>query len=248
MIFPVPAGWRIDARDCVGSTNDEARILAVTGAADRTVVWARRQKNGRGRRGRPWQSPPGNLYCSVVLRWPPPIAGIGQLPFVIALALADAAAAFGVDARIKWPNDILVRGAKLAGILLESSVGHGGVVDWVVAGAGLNVANHPEIDAYRTTDLHGEGAGDATPAAVLSAYLAAFDGHLAAWRRDGFAPIREAWCARAIGLGQPIEVRLERETVGGVFADLDGDGALVLADCHGARRRVLSGDVFLRAA
>ena len=140
----LPQGYALIALDEAGSTNDEAKARAAAGAPDGTVVWARQQRAGRGRRGRDWVSPPGNLYVSVILRPACEARHVAQLSFVAALAVLDL-----VDgplpgrARCKWPNDILVDGAKVAGILLESALEPGGRVDWVVLGIGVNLASHP---------------------------------------------------------------------------------------------------------
>jgi BirA family biotin operon repressor/biotin-[acetyl-CoA-carboxylase] ligase len=206
------------------------------------VVWAREQEAGRGRRGRGWASPAGNLHCSVVLRPAVPGARVGELTFLVASAMADAVARFGVEPAVKWPNDLLVGGAKLAGILLEAE--HDAGAATVVAGTGVNVAHHPPPERYPVTSLAAQGARGATVEALLSAYLESLGAALDRWTADGFAPIRRAWLARAAGLGGPIRVRLPREEIDGVFGGLDEDGTLLLTLPGGAVRRVRSGEVF----
>ncbi|MGK9169630.1 biotin--[acetyl-CoA-carboxylase] ligase [Inquilinus limosus] len=239
----LPRGWRLDARDCVGSTNDEARALAVAGAPHGTIVWARRQEAGRGRRGRAWSSPEGNLFCSAILRPELPFARAGELTFVVGVALADAAASFGVEPKLKWPNDLQIAGDKLAGILLEAAVAPDRSVDWIVAGTGMNIAHHPQLADYHATDLHAAGAPGATVEAVLERYVAALDQRLLEWREQGFDSIRAAWLGRAIGLGARITVRLETETLEGVFEHIDPTGALILRTETG-RHSITAGDVF----
>jgi BirA family biotin operon repressor/biotin-[acetyl-CoA-carboxylase] ligase len=245
-----PEGFIVHERDEAGSTNDEARLLAEAGAADGTVVWARRQTAGRGRRGRRWESPAGNLYFSVVMRPGVDAATGAQLSFVAALAIADAIAAFlpeGAPVEQKWPNDVLVGGAKITGILLESSGGAGHSVDWIIAGCGVNVAQAPEAVGVTATSLHREGAADTAVRDVLALVLARLGFWRDAWARDGFAPVRAAWLARARGLGGPVTVRLPSGELQGRFADMDGTGALLLDLPDGSRRHVTAGEVYFGA-
>ena len=248
----LPADWRLVALDSVGSTNDEARALAAAppagaGAPHGTVVWARRQEAGRGRRGRAWASPEGNLYCSTVLRPDCSPSVVGTLTFVVALAIADAVGTFLPERGIalKWPNDVLVDGSKVCGILLDNALTPDRHVDWVIAGTGVNIASRPENTAFPATSLREAGAGrNATPEAVLEVYAAALDRRYTAWRLRGFAPVREAWLARVWGRDRPLAVRLESETVSGRFEDLDEAGNLVLRLDDGRSRRIAAGDVF----
>jgi BirA family biotin operon repressor/biotin-[acetyl-CoA-carboxylase] ligase len=239
----LPEGWRLDARDSVGSTNDEARALATAGAPHGTIVWARRQDAARGRRGRAWSSPEGNLACSAILRPQVPFSRAGELTFVVAVAVADAVAGFGLEPKLKWPNDVQIAGDKLCGILLEAAVAPDRSVDWIVAGIGVNVAHHPQLADYAATSLHAAGARDATVEAVLERLAAALDRRLAEWRAGGFDATRAAWLQRAVGLGARITVRLETETLEGVFEQIDASGALVLRTDTG-RHSITAGDVF----
>ncbi len=241
--------FRLVAFDCLDSTNDEARRRADAGATAGTVVWARRQESGRGRRGRAWISPGGNLYCSIILRPACPLAIAAQLSLVTAVAVADAVARWlpeGPTPQVKWPNDVLVGGAKIAGILLESSPGMDGRLDWVVVGAGINIAGFPAETEFPATALMGR-VGGALPEveAVLTGLLSVFSRWYQAWVRGGFDPIREAWLERAAGLGGPVTVRLDDRSFSGTLTGLDADGALLLApDGGGPIRRVAAGDVF----
>lgn len=240
-------GYAVIERDVVGSTNDEASVLAAEGAADGTVVWARRQTEGRGRRGRRWQSPEGNLHCSVVMRPDVGPAAAAQTSLVSAVAVADMVAGFLMsDQRVeqKWPNDVLVDGAKIAGILLESSGPSSGRVDWVVIGCGVNVAAAPDDPAMRATSLHREGAQSVTAKEALRALLDSLRTWRARWETAGLAPVRAAWLARAHGLRGPITVRLPDRELQGRFADMDDSGSLVLELPGGQRRKIAAGDVF----
>jgi BirA family biotin operon repressor/biotin-[acetyl-CoA-carboxylase] ligase len=239
----LPDGFRLLRYDTVGSSNDELKRLARAGAADRTVVWAGAQTAGRGRRGRHWVSPPGNLYASVLLRPDCPVAAAAQLGFVAAVAMAEAlgrVAAVAVEC--KWPNDLLLHGRKLAGILLESETGGGERADFVVIGIGVNLASAPHGTETPAISLAETGAA-VSPEVALAAFAAAFAPWIERWAKDGFAPVRAAWLGRACGLGGPVRVRLENATLFGRFADLDEAGALLLDEASG-RRRVSAGEIF----
>ncbi len=243
----LPEFYSLIALESVGSTNDEARNLAGKGAPAGTMVWAKRQVAGRGRRGRVWHSPIGNLYCSVVLRPAVSPAVAAQLSFVAALALGEGlrdSLPSDAAARYKWPNDVLIDGKKFAGILLESQIGDKGVLDWVLIGTGVNVASFPSGTERPATSLEQAGAG-LSVADVLTAYARSLRSWLALWERDGFELVREVWLGRAVGLGEAIEVRLLPEgTLRGTFETLDASGALVLVTSHG-RRLVSAGEVFV---
>ena len=236
--------------ESVGSTNAEAARRAAEGAPDGTLVWAKEQTAGRARRGREWRSMPGNLNCSLILRPAVPPRTAAQLSFVAALAVADAIKSFvpkNAPVRVKWPNDVLLAGRKASGILLESMPGPDGLVDWVVIGTGINVASHPDDTEYPATSLAAAGAGAVDDGQVLKAYAHAFALWRGRWEREGFVPIRAAWLGVASGLGDPIVVRLDHQTLEGWFAALDGDGALVLEMPGGVRRTIAAGDVFFPA-
>lgn len=242
----LPNSFRLLHFTTIGSTNDEAKALARAGAADGTLVWGDEQTAGRGRRGRAWLSPPGNLYLSLLQRPGGTPAHAAQLGFVAALGLGDALLALtGPALRLtyKWPNDLLADGRKLAGILLESETGAGERVDFVVIGAGTNLASKPKGVEFPATSLTEQGFPDVTPARLLEAFVRHFAEWSLRWRAEGFAPVRTAWLARASGVGEDIRVRLERNTLTGRFHDLDQDGALLLDAAEG-RRRIAAGEVF----
>ncbi len=238
----LPDGWRLVALDSVGSTNDEAARLADAGAVEGTVVWARQQTGGRGRRGRTWSSPPGNLYSSTVLRPACAAPRAAELGFVCALAVADIVPS-GRAVRVKWPNDVLVDGGKVAGILLESAIGAGGVADHVVAGVGINIGFAPQLPEMRYTGAMLGG----TVEAALTGFTAALAARLGEWRRDGFKAVRAGWLALAGPLGEPVDVRLGEELLSGRFGGVDGEGALLL-ETPGGPRRIVSGELLGRVA
>lgn len=242
----MPSGFELVTLDEIDSTNEEARRRAQAGADDGLLIWARSQNLGRGRRGRRWVSPPGNLYSSLLLRPDCSAGEAATLSYVAALAVADTAAMLlpsGADIRCKWPNDVLVAGQKVAGILLESHGGGDGGLDWLIIGVGINVAHYPDVARLSATSLADKGA-TATVDQVLQVYAAAIARWLAVWRAERFAPVRAAWLERAHGLGEAIRVRLAERTFDGIFEGLDDDGALILAQPTGARRRVTAGEVF----
>lgn len=243
-----PQPFSVIEHEILDSTNDEACRLASGGAADGIVVWAHRQRAGRGRRGRRWQSPDGNLYFSVILRPSASPAVAAQLSLVAAVAMAETLAELlPDDTRIeqKWPNDVLVDGKKIAGILLESSGALADRVDWVVVGCGLNIAVAPDETALPATCLAERGAESTDRAAVLMALL----GSLHRWRREwetaGIQPVRRVWLSRARGLGQEITVRLPNHEFKGQFLDMDDNGALIVRLPDGSEKAVTAGDVFL---
>lgn len=237
----------VHVRDIVDSTNDEAKSLAEAGAPDGSVVWAREQSAGRGRYARQWRSPPGNLYMSALLRPAVPPARTTELGFVASLAMAQTVEAFQPHpARLKWPNDVLVNGQKISGILLEGQF-KGMEVAWVIAGIGINVTYAPDNPAYPATSLAACGGGDIEVRRVLEQLLARLGAGLEVWREQGFAAVRDAWMARAARLGETVTVRIDGEPLSGRFAGLDHDGALLMETEAGARR-ITTGEVAFGAA
>lgn len=245
----IPSLYHLIKRDSVGSTNVEAAKLAAQGeeiAPDGTLIWALEQTGGKGRRGREWQSPTGNLYTSLILRPEVPLREAAQLGFIASLAVYDALGNIGPaghQVHCKWPNDVLLNEKKVAGILLES---HGGgqdtPADWIVLGMGLNVAWHPEETEFPATSLRFEG-WSSTVEEVITAYTKSFLSWTNRWLDQGFEPIRRDWIWRCMGKGKEISVRLENQTLNGIFEDLDEDGALLLSR-DGKTQRITAGDVF----
>lgn len=243
----LPAAYQLIALDSVGSTNDEAKRLANEGAEDGTLVWAREQTEGRGRHGRRWDSPAGNLYLSLIVRPDCPPAEALQLGFAAAVALGAALAGIVppmTELRYKWPNDVLLNGRKVAGILMESSIKGGGSLDWLVLGLGLNIADHPRESRFPATSLKAEGVDPISVEDALELFCRHFLLWVSRWLEDGFDPVLKAWMGYAYALGEKIEVRLGEETVTGRFAELDPSGALILETDDGGRRTLTYGDVF----
>lgn len=230
--------FHIQHHDRLGSTNDEAKRLAAAGAPHGTVVHADEQAAGRGRFGRTWYSPPGNLYLSVLLRLDLPPERGPELSFVTAVTVADAIDALlpkHSKATLKWPNDVLVDDGKIAGILVESVDGA------QIIGIGVNVLEAPRNAPYKTSTLVGAG-GIATVDGARDILLESLAEHLEAWQEHGFEPIRAAWLARGHQIGAEIRASIGGRTEEGVFAGLDDDGALLLDTAEG-RKRIVVADV-----
>jgi BirA family biotin operon repressor/biotin-[acetyl-CoA-carboxylase] ligase len=242
------AGVRLLAREVLGSTNAEALRLARGGERGPLWITAERQTAGRGRRGRPWISPAGNLYASLLLTEPATSERWPQLSFVAALAIHDAVAQVAPDCAarlaIKWPNDVLHAGRKLAGILIEGGEGSGGSV--VAIGIGINCASHPPVTEFPATDLAAAGAS-VSPATLLGVLSATMLARLAQWAR-GFSSIRADWIARATGIGEMARVRLADREIAGRFEAIDPAGGLVLRLPDGSTTTVMAGDVFMASA
>lgn len=244
----LPAGYRLAAYESLDSTNERARLLALESAPDGTVVWAGRQTAGRGRQGRQWQSPEGNLYCSILLRPQMGAEESAQFSFAAALALGRAVAGLlpaGVDLRYKWPNDVLLDGRKAAGILLESSGVANRGVDWLVVGAGLNIAHCPDLSGgYPATSLRDAGVRHVAVHQMLERYIDGFAHWRMRWQDEGLSALRDAWLDRAARLGEDITVRLPDRKLRGRFEGLDDSGALLLETRDGKRQLISAGDVF----
>jgi BirA family biotin operon repressor/biotin-[acetyl-CoA-carboxylase] ligase len=235
------AGVRLSSHEVLDSTNAEALRLARAGECGPLWVTARTQTGGRGRRGRAWVSEPGNLYASLLLNEPSPPRCAAQLSFVAALAAHDAAAELagpGAPLMLKWPNDLLHGGAKLAGILVEAEG------SFVVVGIGVNCAHHPEHTPYPATDLQACGT-QVSPEDLFDRLSACMLWRLSQWERgDGFHVIRTEWLARAFGLGQDIRVTTAERQFAGLFETLDEAGRLILQLPDGRREMVTAGEVF----
>lgn len=220
----------------VTSTQSVAFELADNGAPDRTVVVADTQTAGRGRRGRHWLDEPGaSLLASIVIRPRLAIRDLPKLSLAMGVAVADAVAAVaGLAVRLKWPNDLVVDGRKIAGILLESRIATEALV---VVGVGVNLAQHrfPHELSGTATSVELETGRTVERDAMLEAVLAAFDAWRARLQTEGFAPVRDRWLDLADTIGRRVTV----DGRVGVAVDLDGDGALVIRDAAGVQHVVV---------
>jgi BirA family biotin operon repressor/biotin-[acetyl-CoA-carboxylase] ligase len=237
------AGVRLIAHDELVSTNAEA--LALAGRGERGPLWvtALAQSGGRGRRGRRWISEPGNLFASLLLTDEVPVEHWPELAFVAALAVHDAvvehAPALRPQLLIKWPNDLLLAGCKVCGILIEGD----GAQEAVVVGIGVNCVSHPADVDYPATDLAVGGAG-VTAQTLFATLSAKMIGRLAQWHAgEHFSTIRADWLARAAGRGDLLRVQLADQELVGRFDDVDAAGRLVLTLADGGQRTISAGDV-----
>ena len=238
----LPAGCRLVVLDSVGSTNEEAKALALSGAEAGTVVWARQQVAGRGRHGRTWDSPPGNLYLSIIQRPDCRPADAPQLGFVTGVALADALETLSdIPAALKWPNDLMINAKKASGILLESAAEPDGRLAWLIIGVGVNVELYPS-ELTDATSLHDAGA-KVSVEALLTAFLERLFRYAEQWRQQGFAPIRERWLSYAPAAGTEMRVRLPDGDVFGRFSSIDERGSLLLETDSGSQK-IDMGDIF----
>jgi BirA family biotin operon repressor/biotin-[acetyl-CoA-carboxylase] ligase len=242
-VATLPPGWRLRIEAEIPSTSDLLRRLAAAGEPEGLAVMARRQTAGRGRDGRSWQSPEGNLYISLLLRPDAPAAEAPRFALLGGVALADALSAFlpdGAAIRLKWPNDLLLGGAKLAGILCEGAA-HDGRIEWIVLGLGANLAVAPDLPDRPTTSL-GRHAAAPDPEAVAVALIGALD----AWHRrvsaEGLRPLLDAWQHRGPRPGARLTLRMGAGETTGLYRGLDADGALLL-ETDGRTRRFATGEL-----
>ena len=223
---------RIDLIEC-GSTNDEAAKLARAGAAHGTIVIAERQTAGRGREGRVWQSPTGNVYLSAVLRPPLAPGDVPPLTLAIGIGACDAVREFGAHVQLKWPNDLYVAGKKLAGVLVEAQ-SQGAKLESVIVGIGVNLATMPELP---TATVLGTGIDREQLVARLLAHVEHWIDRYVA---GGISAIVPAWRERMLA-----DLRLRAGDLAGTLVDLDDDGALLLRTDGGDVHRIRSGAVEL---
>jgi BirA family biotin operon repressor/biotin-[acetyl-CoA-carboxylase] ligase len=256
-------GFRLEAHDAVGSTNALALERALAGDPGKLWVVSKKQESGRGRRGRAWATPEGNLAATLLKVLDHDLQYAATLGFVAGLALADALDAVAPNARfsvgvdggsgqgvkrfeLKWPNDVLASGAKLAGILLESTLlGQGRLA--IAIGIGVNVVAHPTDVPYPATSLASLGAG-ADAETLFLALSDAWSENERVWAGGrGLASIRKRWLARAAGLGSEVAVRIEGNVVRGVFETIDEDCRFVIRDAKGETVKIAAGDVHFGA-
>ncbi|WP_156994926.1 biotin--[acetyl-CoA-carboxylase] ligase [Elstera litoralis] len=239
----LPPGWRLQDFESVASTMELATQALVEGAGEGLVIRAREQVSGRGRQGRVWRSPVGNLYMSILIDPAPTLAETAQLSFVAGLAVWRAVSdlAPGAALQLKWPNDLLLDGAKLAGLLLE--VPYAGRP--AVLGLGINLRTAPTDTPYSATCLPPRATGPVDRDEATEAVTLRLAETLGQWRREGFDSIRRDWQSVAHPIGTPLTVRLTPETpIQGSFDGLGPDGHLRLKTAEGVRQ-IPAGDVIL---
>lgn len=235
------SGAALEIFETLDSTNLEARRRALAGARGPLWLVALEQTAGYGRRGAAWVHAPGDFAGTLLFDAGAPGERLGELSFVAGLAVLDAVESFAPRAALalKWPNDLLAGEGKLAGVLLELLA----PPSLVALGVGVNIVSRPEAAAYPTARLLDLVSGaPPSPRAFAVALDGALERRLTAWREGGFAPVREAWLARAARLGERIVVNLPNGTIAGVFRDLDKTGALIL-ECESGTRTIAAGTI-----
>jgi BirA family biotin operon repressor/biotin-[acetyl-CoA-carboxylase] ligase len=236
--------WRLLVFETLESTSDYCMAEAKAGAAAGLAVRAARQTAGRGSRGREWVAPEGNVNLSALLRPDLAASDAGLFALLAGVAVADAVARclpMGAAVTLKWPNDVLLDGAKLAGVLIDAAPA-GAHLDWLVIGIGINVAQAPAIEGRRTTSLAAHGV-ETTAGAVAEAVLAQLGFWLGRLAADG-GELRAAWLRRGHPPGTPITIRANGGEISGAFAGLAPDGSLLLAR-GGNIERINTGEVLL---
>lgn len=257
------SGFRLEAHDAVGSTNALALERAQDGDAGKLWIVTKKQESGRGRRGRAWVAPEGNLAATLLKIVDRDLRHAATLGFVAGLALADALDAVAPGARfsvgldggsgagvkrfeLKWPNDVLASGAKLAGILLESTLLPGDKFA-IAIGIGVNVVAHPADVPYPATSLSALGAGVDAETLFLALSDAWCENERLWSGGQGLTGIRERWLSRAAGLGSEVAVRVEGNVVRGIFETIDEDCRFVIRDANGETIKIAAGDVHFGA-
>jgi BirA family transcriptional regulator, biotin operon repressor / biotin---[acetyl-CoA-carboxylase] ligase len=247
----LPSGYRLLRLETVDSTNAEARRRALAGEPGPLWIWSARQSQGRGRGGREWISQHGNLFASLLIRVNCPLRVAGQLALLAGIISFDTIAKLiAYEGRseilLKWPNDILLAGEKVAGMLLENVGSANESRSIVVIGTGINLASHPENLPQPAVSLATYGM-TVTPADALETLAATTHEWLGRWGEGScFPTIRRAWLDRAGPTGRPLTVRVGSQEAEGVYGGLDADGALRLLMPDGGEYRVTAGDVFFR--
>jgi len=226
----------------VESTNEVAKKLAVSGVDSGTVVWAKEQLSGKGRHGRSWSSPPGNLYVSIIQRPNCKPSEGSQIGFVASVSLVETINSLtGIKVTLKWPNDLLINEKKVAGILLESSSSDSDKLDWVIIGVGLNVLSCPK-HIKDTTCLNTEGARLSVEE-LLQGFLMKLYSKISEWDEQGFEIIRQKWMIYAPIQGSETRVRLPVGEVTGKYCGLDCSGNLLIETKNGIKS-IETGEVF----
>lgn len=238
----LPEGWVLECLARTDSTNETAKHIELNDENRVSIVQADVQTAGRGRRGRAWIGREGNLFFSLALRVSE-ISRLGEYSFLTALALAEAIKEIAPDLRpeCKWPNDVLIDGAKISGILLETDGKRG--IERLIIGVGVNLMPLEGGEMlYPVTSLAQKGCF-ASKETVLSAFAKHFDYWDGIRRKNGFSPVLTAWKNIAYGLGGEITVNLPDRSLKGVFSGLDKDGCLLLNNSDG-EYKITAGDVF----
>lgn len=231
--------WNISAFESLPSTQTKLKDMAAAGALAGTCVQAQMQTGGYGRQGRGWVSPPGNLYLSVLLKPSVPLTALPQAALVAGLALAEAL--HDCKPVLKWPNDVFVKGRKLAGLILESDINSAsGRLNWLALGVGVNVTSAPDDIGTALNECMSDTPGTDE---VRDAFLDSLARHMTAWEAGNFEEIRDGWMARAHPPGTLLKIKLGDTALDGYFERLDAAGNLVLKLNDGTEKTISAGEV-----
>lgn len=236
--------WTIDSRDVVTSTQDIIREMARQGKPEGTVVQAAQQTAGRGRHGRNWVSDRGNLFLSLLLKPSGEARHLGEMGLLVGVSLAETIRKYMRNpdvVSLKWPNDVMIEGAKCAGILVETELTPKNSMSWVGVGVGVNIVSAPRglgvsIDKYAAKEFG--------LTSFRTAFLTFLDKHYDLWKKEGFEPIKESWLKYAHKKGSRIRVRVSAQVIEGVFQGIDDNGSLLLTDSDLELRKITAGDVY----
>lgn len=227
--------------ESVTSTMSKAKELARNGAADQSVVVAEVQKEGRGRMQRPWFSDEGGLYCTLILRPQLPATSAFLMNFITSTALVETIRdLIGLDARVKWPNDILIGEKKLSGMLSEMEAS-AELVEFVNVGIGINVNNDPTKDEKRATSIAVELGHEIKRRDLLTGFLDRLFGKLENLQPESAV---DEWKKYTMTIGRQVKIVTLKETAEGEAVDIDNSGALILLQRDGSTKRIIYGDCF----
>ncbi len=238
----MPIEWQIQQYQQTSSTQDLAHQAANDGASEGALFQALKQSAGRGRHGNKWSAPLGNLYFSFVLKPDYALDKAGQVSFVVACALARALEEYidikKHDLKLKWPNDVLVDGLKMSGILLETNI-IDNKLDSLIVGIGVNIFNKPDLAAC----LNDVSQEPVYVNKVRDQILHEFNVFYTLWQVKGFEAIQKFWEERAYGIGQEMTARLPKEKFKGTFKGITNEGCLILNESNGNERIITAADV-----
>ena len=240
-----PQGYDFRHFSEIDSTNEEARRLAQAGSSGPLWIIADRQTAGRGRQGREWVSQFGNLMATCLLTPDCDVPQMGQIGFVAGLALQSCVAEIaGIEAKLKWPNDVFLDGAKCSGILLETLGEDSAGRQRLAVGIGLNLKSFPSDTPYPAISVVAATGCEIEPSTALACLAHYFDRFYQLWQADGFAALREDWLAHAHGIDARVNVQLAEQTVNGILRSIDADGQLLVENEQGQTHIITAGDVY----
>lgn len=237
--------WDIRVLEETGSTQELVKEAAHSDSSEGIVCHALRQKSGKGRHGKVWVSPEGNLYMSVLLRPDCAAECVGQISLLTGLAIRNAMKDLVYDPgflKLKWPNDLLYDSKKLCGILAESELSSSGKIKWLIIGIGVNIKLAPLDTSICLNDISGKFFA---PEVTRDIILKELEALYRLWQKEGFETIRQNWISGAHLRGTELTIHTGEKRLQGCFEDLNSDGYLILRDKEDNIRTISSGDVFL---